>query len=105
MILEVFEYHNKQIKDLVGHEYAPATLKRDKTSIGHARSFIQWKYGIADIDIKKLDYEFISEYAFWFKSIRRCNHNTTMKYLGNFKKNCSSMRAKWMVASRSYLRF
>ena len=86
MILEIFQHHNEQIKHLVGNEFAPATLKRYKTSIGHARAFIQWKYGMSDLDIKRLDYEFISEYAFWFKSIRHCNHNTTMKYLGNFKK-------------------
>ncbi|HXB42711.1 MAG TPA: site-specific integrase, partial [Puia sp.] len=34
----------------------------------------------------KLDHEFITEYEFWLKSARNCSHNTTMKYLANFKK-------------------
>jgi integrase len=38
------------------------------------------------MDITELNYEYISEYAFWLKSIRNCSHNTTMKYLANFKK-------------------
>lgn len=41
---------------------------------------------LTDIDVKKLDYEFISEFCFWFKSVQKCNHNSTMKYLSNVKK-------------------
>jgi site-specific recombinase XerD len=33
-----------------------------------------------------LNYEFITEYEFWLKSVRKCDHNTTMKYLANVKK-------------------
>ena len=49
-------------------------------------TFLQWKYKVDDIDISKLDYEFISEYEFWIKSVRKCNHNSTIKYLTNFRK-------------------
>ena len=86
MILELFEVHNKEIAQLIGKDYAKMTLKRYNTSLRHTRSFINWKYKVNDMGIKKLDYEFINSYAFWFKTIRNCNHNTTMKYLTNFKK-------------------
>ncbi|HEY6083609.1 MAG TPA: site-specific integrase, partial [Chitinophagaceae bacterium] len=86
MILEIFGYHNDQMKELVGREFAPGTLERYETSLDHTRSFIRWKYGQEDLDIRKLNHEFISEYAFWLKSVRHCGHNTTMKYLSNFKK-------------------
>lgn len=86
MLLEIFEQHNSQMSDLVGRDFAPLTLKRYKTSIGHSRNFLKWKFGIEDIDIEKLNYEFLSDHEFWFKSVRKCNHNTTMKYLANFKK-------------------
>lgn len=71
---------------MVGKEYAPGTLERYQTSLDHTRSFIQWKYGVDDLNIRRLNHEFISEYAFWLKSVRNCAHNTTMKYLANFKK-------------------
>ncbi|WP_205635892.1 phage integrase SAM-like domain and Arm DNA-binding domain-containing protein, partial [Algoriphagus antarcticus] len=86
MILEIFHEHNKNVEALVGKEFAPGTLLRYKTSLDHTRSFIKWKYNAEDMDIKLLDYEFISSYAFWLKSARNCNHNTTVKYLNNFKK-------------------
>jgi hypothetical protein len=86
MVLEVFQYHNDQMAALVNQEYAPGTLDRYKTSYKHTQSFLKWKYKLADVDIDKLNYEFIAEYAFWLKSVRKCGHNTTMKYLANFKK-------------------
>ncbi|MEO8766220.1 MAG: site-specific integrase [Ginsengibacter sp.] len=61
------------------------TRKRYITSLKHTHSFIQWKYGVKDIEINRLDYEFITEYEFWLKSVRRCNHNSAMKYIRNFR--------------------
>ena len=86
MLLEVFKQHNDEVAQLAGKDFAPATLKRYTTSLSHTRNFITWKYKVPDIDIRKLNYEFISNYAFWLKSIRNCNHNSSMKYLTNFKK-------------------
>ncbi|HUZ59679.1 MAG TPA: site-specific integrase [Hanamia sp.] len=86
MVLEVFQYHNDQMAALVNQEYAPGTLDRYKTSYKHTQSFLKWKYKVPDVDIDKLNYEFITEYEFWLKSVRNCGHNTTMKYLANFKK-------------------
>ncbi|WP_257668078.1 site-specific integrase [Parapedobacter tibetensis] len=74
------------MENLKGVDFAPGTVKRYETSLSHTRQFIKWKYGLDDIELKKLDYEFISEYEYWLKTVRKCNHNTTMKYLANFKK-------------------
>jgi hypothetical protein len=52
----------------------------------HTRDFIKWKYQVDDFEIKKLDYEFISQFEFWLKAVKKISHNTTMKYLANFKK-------------------
>jgi len=86
MLLEIFQHHNDQIAALIGKEYASATLTRYKTALGHMRTYLQWKFKTADLDIRKLDYEFISEFEFWFKSVKGCDHNTTMKYLACCKK-------------------
>jgi site-specific recombinase XerD len=86
MIIETFQSHNDQLSQLVGKHYSATTLKRYKTSLGHTQNFINWKYNTPDIDIAKINHEFVSDYEFWLKSIRHCNHNSTMKYLGNFKK-------------------
>ena len=72
--------------ELVGREYAPGTLERYNTSYKHTISFLEWKYEITDLDITLLNFEFITEYEFWLKRVRKCDHNSTMKYLSNFRK-------------------
>lgn len=86
MLMEIFKHHNDQMTALVGKDYSPSTLERYQTSFRHTQSFLQWKFNVTDIDIMKLDFEFITEYEFWLKSTRKCDHNSTMKYLSNFRK-------------------
>lgn len=86
MLMEVFKEHNEQMKALINREFSPLTFERYETSFRHTQEFMKWKYQIEDIDIKQLNYEFISNYEFWLKSVRKCDHNTTVKYLSNFKK-------------------
>lgn len=86
MILEIFEDHNQKVAQLVGKDFAEGTLERYITALDHTRRFIEWKYKVKDYPISKLDFGFISEYEFWLKAVRNCSHNTTMKYLANFKK-------------------
>jgi hypothetical protein len=97
LLLHIFRYHNEQMKALVGREYAAGTLERYETSLKHTQSFMKWKYGVEDMDITKLNYEFLSEYEFWLKSVRKCGHNSTMKYLSNFRKIINQcLRRGWL---------
>jgi site-specific recombinase XerD len=86
MLLDVFQHHNDQLAALVGKEYAQGTLQRYKISFSHTKSFIKWKYNADDINIEKLDYSFVADYEFWLKSEKSCAHNTTLKYINNFRK-------------------
>lgn len=86
MIMELFAYHNQQMAALVGKEFAPGTLERYETSLKHTRAFLEWKYKVSDLDIRKLDFEFITDYEFWLKTVRHCGHNSAIKYLNNFRK-------------------
>ena len=47
--------------------------------------FLQWKYKISDIDIRSINYEFIADYDFFLRSVRKCANNTTVKYIKNFR--------------------
>jgi site-specific recombinase XerD len=86
MLCEVFEEHNSQVHQLIGIEYSPATAKRYRTSLRHTRKFLMQKYQVEDVPIRKLDYKFITDYEFWLKVTRKCNHNSAIKYLTNFRK-------------------
>ncbi|MES2109837.1 MAG: site-specific integrase [Bacteroidota bacterium] len=98
MILAEFRNHNTQMQALVGKEFAPSTLCRYKTAHDHTKNFIMWKYEEDDMNIKRLDYEFISQFAFWLKSERKCGHNVTLKYLGNLRKIVvECLKKEWLT--------
>jgi len=84
-IIEVFNKHNQQLKALKGTEFATNTIKRYATTLKHTKSFLKWKYCAEDIDVRKIDHETITKFNFWLKGVQKCNHNSTMKYLSNFK--------------------
>jgi integrase len=86
MLLEVFKQHNEQMEQLVNIDFAPGTMERYHTALLHTRDFIRWKYKIEDIGINALDYEFVSAMEFYFKTVRKCCHNTSVKYISNVKK-------------------
>ncbi|MFC2111399.1 site-specific integrase [Bacteroidota bacterium] len=85
-VIELFEKHNTDIKKLAGIDYSPVTIKRYETSIRHTQNYILYKYGKYDMFLTELDLEFITGYEMYLKTVRKCNHNSTMKYLRNFKK-------------------
>jgi Site-specific recombinase XerD len=86
MLLEVFEEHNQKMAALVEREYSPATVIRYKTTLEHVRAFIKAKYSISDIDVKSLTYSFATDFEFYLKATRKCNHNSAIKYVGNMRK-------------------
>lgn len=105
MLMQIFQQHNDQMAKLVGHEFSKGTYTRYKTVYTFALSFLQWKYKVTDMDISKLDYEFISQFEFWLKSVRKCNHNTTMQYLRNFNKIVNHcLRSGWLPKN-PFIRF
>ncbi len=86
MLLEVFGEHNRQMAALVDKDYSSATVKRYETTLEHVRSFLKLKYNITDIDVKSLSYSFATDFEFYLKSTRKCNHNSAIKYVGNMRK-------------------
>lgn len=86
MLLTIFKEHNDRMKALIDIDYAKGTCDRFDTALKHTKSFIKWKYNLDDINIYTLNSDFVNELSFWFKTVRNCAHNTTMKYIANIKK-------------------
>ena len=78
MLVPIFELHNKDLAKLVGKDYSPSTLTRYETSLNHVVAFMQWKYGFTDIDIKKLNHEFITDFNFYLRTEKKCNNNSSI---------------------------
>ncbi len=85
-LVEIFKQHNEQLKALIGRDCAKATYTKYQTTLDHTIAFMKWKFQKADIDITRITYSFITDFEFWLKSEKKCNHNSTIKYLRNLRK-------------------
>jgi Site-specific recombinase XerD len=85
-LVEVFQEHNEKCKALAGIDMSPATVERYETCLRHTIDFMQYTYKKDDIFLDEMSRQFIEDYEFYMKTVRKCSHNTTTKYLKNFKK-------------------
>lgn len=86
MLIVIFQEHNNQMEALIGKEYAAATATRYQTTLKHVVNFLKWKYKVSDIDILRLDHEFVTALEFYLRTVRNCNNNSAVKYIKNLKK-------------------
>lgn len=104
-VLEFFKTHNEQIKSLVGKSYSYETFKKYNTSLNHTKNFIKKYYHVEDINFKEVTHKFLCDYEYYFKSEKQCNHNTTMKYIKNFKKIINIGLANEWIKKDPYINF
>lgn len=85
-IIAIFTDHNAKMKAMIGKNFAHGTWERYETSLRHTRSFMLWKYKVAEMNVADINADFITNYEFWLRTIQKCGNNTTVKYLKNFQK-------------------
>ena len=96
-LMEVFRAHNEKCRALSGISLAPGTVIRYETTLRLTEEFLQKKYKKEDCYLDEVTNQFIEDFEFFLKTVRRCCHNTTSKYLMNFKKIVRIALAKgWM---------
>lgn len=96
-LMEVFRAHNEKCRALSGISLAPATVIRYETTLRLTEEFLQKNYKKEDCYLDEVTNQFIEDFDFFLKTVRRCCHNTTTKYLLNFKKIIRIALAKgWM---------
>lgn len=96
-LMEVFRAHNEKCRALSGISLAPGTVIRYETSLRLTEAFLRMTYKKEDCYLDEITHQFVEDYDFYLRTVRRCCHNTTTKYLLNFKKIVRIALAKgWM---------
>lgn len=85
-ILGIFKEHNERTDLLAGKDISVSTAKRYWTCYDHVKQFIEEEYRLEDYKLRDIDYRFITKFEFFLKTTRKCNHNSALKYINNFKK-------------------
>lgn len=96
-LMEVFRAHNEKCRALSEISLAPGTVIRYETSLRLTEAFLRTTYKKEDCYLDEITHQFVEDYDFYLRTVRRCCHNTTTKYLLNFKKIIRIALAKgWM---------
>jgi len=85
-LINVFQYHNDEMKQHVGGDVAPGTYKHYLTSLKWLQEFILHQYRKDDLLIDDLNYAFITMFEAWLKTVKKCAHNTATKHIRRLKK-------------------
>jgi site-specific recombinase XerD len=83
-LITAHEFYNERIKRLIGKDYALGTYNRYVTSLKLIKQLLATKE-ITDIPLKEITYSFAADYEMFLKTVRNCEHNTSIKYIHNLK--------------------
>lgn len=86
MLLDLFQEHNDQVDKLIGKDFSAGTAERYRTAKKHVSDYIKRTYKKDDIPVKDVNHKFITGFEYYLKTVRKCGHNTAIKYVVNFKK-------------------
>jgi integrase len=85
-LLALFKKHNDELKAMIGKGAAKGTWINFSTSYTHTADFLKVQYGLDEINILALDLDFVKKMYHWFRTVKNCCHNTTLKNIANLKK-------------------
>ena len=97
-LIELFDDHNKRMQNRIGIEFTIGTHKRYETTLKHVKEFLKLKYKQEDYFLNDLSHSFIIDFDDYLITTKKCNNNSTLKYIRNFRKIINIAVANdWLV--------
>jgi hypothetical protein len=85
-LVEVYREHNKKCRALIGIDFTESTVEKFDTSLSHLQEYMKQSYGKDDIPLLEVNAQFINDFDFYLKTVRKCRQNSSLKHLKNLKK-------------------
>lgn len=85
-LIDLWEEHNLELKQLIGRENSYANYQKYNTCLRYMKDFLRVHTKAEDILVKLVDRNLVIKFEHFLKVVKGCNYNTTVKYLQNFKK-------------------
>jgi site-specific recombinase XerD len=86
MLLQVWQEHNDQLKNLIGKENSYTVWQKYSSCRSYFLDFLFKSLKRKDIPLKFVDRDIVLKFEHYLKTERNCAHNTTVKYMQQFKK-------------------
>ena len=85
-LVELFQEHNDNLKQLIGNGFSPLTLQRYDTALKHIRNYCTVQYNNEKLPLTEVNNKFITGFDFYLKTVAKCQHNSSMKHIKALKK-------------------
>ena len=85
-LVDVYKEHNRKCRALIGIDFTESTVEKFDTSLSHLQEYIKYRCGTEDILLNEINAQFIHDFDFYLKTVRKCQHNSSLKHLKNLKK-------------------
>jgi integrase len=96
-IISMVKNHNIDMESQIPDSYSAGTLKNYRTLKKHLSSFIPKEYKKSDLELKRVDRNFIYSFERYLLSSPICNQNGAMKVLQRFKKITTLSKRKGLI--------
>lgn len=84
-VLALYDVKVEQKRNLVGKTIQSTTLSKYLATQKRVTDFIKYKYKKDDLPIRSVDFQFITDYEVYLRSVCNCGHNSTVKHLRYLK--------------------
>ena len=85
-IVGIYKEHNEKCRALIGIDFTKSTVDKFDTSLSHLQEYMRHRYDKEDMLLSEINGQFITEFDFYLKTVRRCQNNSCIKHLKNLKK-------------------
>jgi len=96
-IITMVETHNIDMENQIPDSYSAGTLKNYRTLKKHLTRFIDKEYKRVDLELKRVDRNFIYSFERYLLFNTLCNQNGAMKVLQRFKKITTLSKRKGLI--------
>jgi len=84
-VLSLYDIKVEQKRNLVGKTIRDTTLAKYLATRKRVGDFMVYKYKKEDMPIRDVNFQFVTDYEVYLKSICKCGHNSTVKHLRYLK--------------------
>jgi site-specific recombinase XerD len=84
-VLSLYDIKVEQKRNLVGKTIRSTTLSKYLATKKRVGDFMEYKYQKGDMPIREVDFQFVTDYEVYLKSVCGCGHNSTIKHLRYLK--------------------
>jgi Site-specific recombinase XerD len=84
-VLSLYDIKVEQKRNLVGKIIRDTTLSKYLATRKRIGDFMVYKYKKEDMPIRDVDFQFVTDYEVYLKSVCKCGHNSSVKHLRYLK--------------------